>query len=269
MTGHSKMLNIQDLQVEFNIGTQRITAVRGVHLTVGEHETVVLAGESGSGKTVTAMSITRILPANARVVSGSISFRGKDLLPVDERELTALRGREIAYVFQEPVAYLNPVYTIGNQIAEVLIVHRGMDRRSAYKEVCRLLDAVEISDPARVTRAYPHELSGGMNQRAFLAMALACKPQLLIADEPTTALDVTIEARMLVLLGKLQKEYGFSLLFITHNLAVARRIADRVVVMYGGRVVEEGSCDRIFTQPRHEHTRELIAAYEKIGALPC
>jgi oligopeptide transport system ATP-binding protein len=186
-------------------------------------------------------------------------------LRLEERELNRLRGKEIAYIFQEPVTYLNPVYTIGEQIIETVIMHQGKGRAEAWAEALELLRLVRINDPERVMRDYPHQLSGGMNQRAFIAMSLACKPRLLIADEPTTALDVTIEAQILELLMELKARIGFSLLFITHNLSIAKRIADRICVMYKGEIVECGERETVFRSPRHFHTRELIAAYEKIG----
>jgi ABC-type dipeptide/oligopeptide/nickel transport system ATPase component len=259
------MLVINDLGVEFRNPGSIAVAVKGAGFEVKTGETVVLAGESGSGKTVTALAITRLLPQGAHIVSGSVTFQGKELLQISEDELRLIRGKEISYVFQEPASYLNPVFTVGSQISEVLALHQGLSGAGASAEVRRLLEAVKISDPGRVERSYPHQLSGGMNQRAFIAMALACRPKLLIADEPTTSLDVTIERQIIDLLTELKRSMGFSLLFITHNLAIARRIADRVVVMYQGQVVEQGDTAPIFASPRHFHTRELITAYEKIG----
>lgn len=259
------LLEIHDLGVHFNLDDRVLAAVDGVSLDVGEREIVVLAGESGSGKTITAMSITRILPKTATIISGTANFMGRDLLRLDEKALTHIRGKEIAYIFQEPTAYLNPVYTIGNQIAEAIMLHHRKNKREAHEEVIKLLELVKINDPARVFFDYPHQLSGGMNQRVLIAMALACRPRLLIADEPTTALDVTIEAQILQLLMELKATLGFSLLFITHNLSIARRIADKICVMYQGKIVEVGSKEAIFGSPKHFHTRELIHAYEKIG----
>jgi ABC-type dipeptide/oligopeptide/nickel transport system ATPase component len=261
------LLEIKNLKVEFRTDRGFSTAVRDASLSVHPGETVVLAGESGSGKSVTALSITGLLPPEAVVTGGSISFRGRDVAGLTPSEMAGIRGKEIAYIFQEPASYLDPVYTIGSQIGEVLTLHRGMTAREAEAESLRLLGLVRIHDPARVLRSYPHQLSGGMNQRAFVAMALACRPQLLIADEPTTSLDVTIEDQIIRLLCELKAELGFSLLFITHNLAIARRIADRIIIMHEGRVVEEGGREQIFTAPRHFHTKELIAAYEQIGKI--
>jgi ABC-type dipeptide/oligopeptide/nickel transport system ATPase component len=262
-----KLLEVKNLKVDFNLDNQIIHAVAGVDLNIAKDETVVLAGESGSGKTITALALTRILPPNARIVSGEIFLEGRDLVGLDERQLSGIRGKKIAYIFQEPMSYLNPVYTIGEQIREVIILHQGSGREEAQRKAMELLEQVKISEPDRVMSSYPHQLSGGMNQRVFIAMSLACKPDLLIADEPTTSLDVTIEAQILKLLVELKAKFGFSLLFITHNLSIARKISRRVYVMYQGKIVEEGLTDKIFNAPVHFHTRELIAAYQKIGKL--
>jgi len=261
------LLEVRNLSVDFILDTQLIHAVQDVNLCVKPRETVVVAGESGSGKTVTALALTRITPPNARIVSGQVLLEGQDLLAMEEKKLTSIRGRRIAYVFQEPTAYLNPVYTVGDQICEVLVLHRKLNQQDARRFAGELLQRVKIDDPGRVFFSYPHQLSGGMNQRVFLAMSLACKPELLVADEPTTALDVTIESRMLKLLMELKAEYGFALLFITHNLSIAQKIADRVYVMYRGRVVEEQKTQDLFVQPVHEHTKELLSAFLKIGRL--
>lgn len=259
----AELLEVRDLQVSFFLPGEVIPAVRGATLTIREKETMVLAGESGSGKTIAALALTRNLPATARVLSGSAFFEGRDLLSLAESELVSVRGSRIAYVFQEPASFLNPLYTVGEQIVEALRLHQGeSDPQGASLE---LLRKVRIKDPDLVFGMYPHQLSGGMNQRAFIAMSLACRPRLLICDEPTTSLDVTIEAQILELLTELQEEFGFSMLFITHNLFIAKRIADRISVMYRGEVVETGTKEEIFGSPRHPHTRELIGAFEKIG----
>ena len=263
----TNLLEVKNLKVDFQLEDQQIHAVDGVDLFLNKAETVVLAGESGSGKTITALALTRILPPNARVISGQVLFDGKDLLALSEKELLLIRGRRIAYVFQEPTSYLNPVYTIGEQIIEVVILHQKLNRKEASLQARKLLEDVRINEPERVLASYPHQLSGGMNQRVFIAMSLACKPALLIADEPTTSLDVTIEAQILKLLLELKNKFGFSLLFITHNLSIAVKIAARIYVMYQGKVVEEGFTQDIFNHPSHFHTRELIAAYQKIGKL--
>jgi len=263
----NNLLEIRDLRVNFYLGHQTITAIDGVNLDIARNETLVLAGESGSGKSVTALSITKILPQNAKIVSGSVKFEEEELFKKDEPDLVKIRGREIAYIFQEPTAFLNPVYSIGSQIMEAIILHQDKTAAQAKEEVIDLLRQVKIKEPDRVLLDYPHQLSGGMNQRAFIAMALACRPKLLIADEPTTSLDVTVESDILKLLNELKNEIGFSLLFITHNLSIARRIADRICVMHKGRVVEEGNRQEIFNSPKHFHTKELISAYEKIGKI--
>jgi ABC-type dipeptide/oligopeptide/nickel transport system ATPase component len=263
----SALLDIRGLQVDFLTDAGTVPAVSGASLSVRAHETVVLAGESGSGKTVTALSICRILPPNARITEGSIMFEGRELAGLEDALLRNVRGKDIAYIFQEPSSYLNPLYTIGNQIDEAVMLHQGKAARDAGHASRDLLEKVGFRDPLRIYRSYPHQLSGGMNQRAFIAMALSCKPKLLIADEPTTSLDVTIEAQILKLLMELKGEYGFSLLFITHNLSIAKKIADRVYVMYRGKVVEEAGRTELFDNPRHFHTKELIGAYEHIGKL--
>lgn len=261
------ILEIKDLKLNFYLNGQIITAVDGVNLDIDSGEVLVLAGESGSGKTITALAITKILPKTARIISGNINFYGRDLLTLDEGSLVRIRGKEIAYIFQEPTSFLNPVYTIGNQIMEVIILHQHKTKKEARSEAKELLNLVKIKDAERVLLDYPHQLSGGMNQRVFIAMALACKPKLLIADEPTTSLDVTIESQILGILMDLKNKFGFSLLFITHNLSIAKRIADRIAIMYKGRIVEEGNRETIFTSPKHFHTEELISAYEKIGKI--
>lgn len=261
------LLEIKELKVSFFLDDKIITAVDGVNLCIAYHEVLVLAGESGSGKTITALAATKILPQNAKVVSGSANFMGRDLLKLEEASLVKIRGKEIAYIFQEPTSFLNPVYTVGNQIIETIMLHQNKTKNEARWGALELLTKVGIKDPQRALLAYPHQLSGGMNQRAFIAMSLACRPKLLVADEPTTSLDVTIEAEILELLLDLKGKIGFSLLFITHNLSIAKRIADRVCIMYKGKVVEEGSREKIFNFPEHFHTKELIRAYEKIGRI--
>jgi ABC-type dipeptide/oligopeptide/nickel transport system ATPase component len=262
-----KLLEIRNLKVDFILDKNVITAIEQADFYINQDEVLVLAGESGSGKTITALSITKNLPVNAKIIRGSIVFNGEDLLGMNEKNLVKIRGEKIAYIFQEPTAYLNPVYTVGNQIMETLMLHQQLDKKSAYIQAKELLSLVRLNDPERVLFDYPHQLSGGMNQRVFIAMALACKPVLLIADEPTTSLDVTVEAQILKLLMELKNKMGFSLLFITHNLSIAKRIADRICVMYKGKVVEEGTREAIFNSPEHFHTKELISAYERISKI--
>lgn len=263
----AEFLEIKNLKVDFYLEKGVISAVDGVYLNIRQNETVVLAGESGSGKTITALSITKLLPANAKIEEGSVIFNGRDIATLSMKQLTALRGKEIAYIFQEPTSYLNPVFTIGDQITETISLHQNKNKKQAFNEALELLKLVNINNPRKTMFDYPHQLSGGMNQRALIAMAIACKPKLLIADEPTTSLDVTIEAQVLELLMDLKKQLGFSLLFITHNLSIAKKIADRVYIMYKGKIVEEGLKEEIFYKQTHFHTKELIQAYEKIGRL--
>ena len=261
------LLEIRDLKVDFILKNRIIPAVDAASLDIRKNEVVLLAGESGSGKTVSALSIVRILPPNARITSKSIRFEGLELSTMPDDLLNKIRGKDIAYIFQEPASFLNPVYTIGSQITESIIIHQGKPKEEAQTCALELLDSVNIHDPKRVFYSYPHQLSGGMNQRAFVAMSLSSRPKLLIADEPTTSLDVTIEAQILELLLRLKKEFSFSLLFITHNLSIAKKIADRIYIMHRGKIVEEGSKEDIFQGPKHFHTKELIQAYEKIGKL--
>jgi len=261
------LLQVENLKVVFKSGKKEITAVDGVNLHLNNAETLCLAGESGSGKTITALAVTKILGVNAEIISGSVLFEGKELLTLNERALEEVRGAKIAYIFQEPAAFLNPLYSIGNQIMEVIMLHQKKSKKEARKIALELLSRAKINEPGRTFFDYPHQLSGGMNQRVFLAMALACRPKLLIADEPTTSLDVTTECQIIQLLMDLKREYGFSLLFITHNLSIAHRIADRICVMHRGKIVEEGTRETIFNHAAHFHTRELLAAYKKIGRI--
>ncbi len=265
------VLDIRDLHTVFRIGGRDISAVQDLALTIAPGETVALVGESGSGKSVTSLSIMGLLPKKVgRVAAGQISFRGKsgetkDLAQLDTESLRRIRGHDIAMVFQEPMTSLNPVYTVGEQIAEPIRIHLGHSHKQAAEEAVRLLADVGIPDPARRATQYPHELSGGMRQRATIAMALACDPALLIADEPTTALDVTIQAQILELLAKLQEERGMAMLFVTHNLGVVAEIADRVAVMYAGRIVETGKVADVFAHPRHPYTKGLMRSVPRLG----
>jgi peptide/nickel transport system ATP-binding protein/oligopeptide transport system ATP-binding protein len=254
----TNLLEVKNLKIEFYLDGRVIPAVNGVNLDVASDEIVVLAGESGSGKTVSALAITRLLPANAKIISGQAMFRGRDLLKSDAEALRAIRGKEIAYMFQEPTAYLNPVYTVGEQINEAIMLHQAKTRKEARPLVLELLELVRIKEPQRVIDDYPHQLSGGMNQRVFIAMALACKPKLLIADEPTTSLDVTIEAQILDLLVDLKKSLGFSLLFITHNLNIMKRFVKRIGIMYAGRMLEQNHVEDFFEEPLHPYSRGLL-----------
>jgi peptide/nickel transport system ATP-binding protein len=257
------LLSIQDLRVAFRMGKvdgvmQRAEAVKGVSFDIPENGTLALVGESGSGKSVTAMSILNLLPDNAER-SGKILFQGRDLMQASLPELQAMRGREIACVFQDPMTSLNPVFTVGQQLIEPLVTHLGLKPKEALAKAESLLAEVGIPEPKRRLSAYPHELSGGQQQRVMIAMALACEPKLLIADEPTTALDVTIQRQILELLGKLQQRHRMSVLFITHDLGVVGEIAHQVVVMRHGAVREQGPVDRIFTAPQDSYTKALLA----------
>ncbi len=241
--------------------------VRGVSFEIGARETVALVGESGSGKSVSALSVMRLTPSGNSRVEGSVKLSGRELLTLPDAQMRQVRGNEIAMIFQEPMTSLNPVLTIGFQIAEALILHRGLSRAQAEAEVIRLLEKVRIPAARARFNDYPHRFSGGMRQRVMIAMALACKPKLLIADEPTTALDVTIQAQILELIKLLQEEEGMSVLFITHDMGVVAEIADRTVVMYNGEAVETGPTEAIFAGARHPYTRSLLAAVPKLGSM--
>jgi peptide/nickel transport system ATP-binding protein len=237
-----------------------VTAVDGVSFQIAAGETLGLVGESGSGKSVTAFSILRLLQPPGRITGGRILFEGHDLLALPERDMRRVRGARISLIFQEPMTALNPVMRVGAQIAEALTVHGKASAREAWDQAVELLDAVHIPDAARRVRDYPHQLSGGMRQRVMIAIALACRPPLVIADEPTTALDVTIQAQVLDLLRELRTTFGLALLLITHDFGVIAEMADRVAVMYKGRLVEEGPVRQILRAPAHEYTRSLLAA---------
>ncbi len=257
----SNLIEIEDLAVEFVTGKQVQRVVEGVSLSIRKGETLALVGESGSGKSVTAHSILRLLPYPlARHPAGSIRYDGQDLLKLNERELRCIRGNRIAMVFQEPMTSLNPLHSIEKQIAEVLALHKGLTGAAARTRVLELLELVGIPEPAKRLKAYPHELSGGQRQRVMIAMALANEPELLIADEPTTALDVTVQLKILQLLKELQAKLGMAMLLITHDLNLVRRIAHRVCVMQRGRVVEQASCEELFRAPQHPYTQELLSA---------
>jgi microcin C transport system ATP-binding protein len=258
------LLSVRDLSVQFGTGAGKVLAVDGVSFELGRGETLALVGESGSGKSVTALSVVRLLPyPPASHPTGEIVFDGKDMLRADERTLRSVRGNDITMVFQEPMSSLNPLHTIEQQIGEILSVHRGLSGSAARARTIELLEQVGIPDPASRLGAYPHQLSGGQRQRVMIAMALANEPDLLIADEPTTALDVTVQAQILRLLKDLQERLGMAILFITHDLGIVRRIADRVCVMSRGKVVEHGPVAEVFSRPQHPYTRHLLAAEPK------
>jgi len=257
---NESLLQVEHLTTGFPAPAGTLVAVNDVSFSIRQGETVCLVGESGSGKSLTAFSILRLVPSPGRIIGGAIRFRGRDLLALSEDEMCAVRGADIALIFQEPMTALNPVFRVGDQVAEALVVHGRMDWRAARAEAVRLMDAVRIPDAAARARDYPHQLSGGQRQRVLIAMALACKPALIIADEPTTALDVTIQAQILDLLRQLQTEHGLALLLITHDLGVVAEMADQVAVMYAGRIVEQGPVEAIFASPQHPYTRGLLAS---------
>src|SRR5262245_13602158 len=254
------MLEVSHLTTVFDLPSGPAPAVDDVSFEVRAGETLGLVGESGSGKSVTALSIMRLVRPPGRIAGGSIRFKGRDLLALDEREMRAVRGAGISLIFQEPMTALNPVFTVGDQVAEALLVHGRVARRDAPAAVVDLLTKVRIPDPAARARDYPHQLSGGMRQRVLIATAIACKPALVIADEPTTALDVTIQAQILDLLREMKATLDLSLLLITHDLGVIAETADRVAVMYAGRIVEHGPVREIFRSPQHPYTRGLLAS---------
>ncbi|MGH6788092.1 MAG: ABC transporter ATP-binding protein [Pseudolabrys sp.] len=264
-----KLLSIRDLSVAFGQGAREVLAVDRVSFDVGKGETVALVGESGSGKSVTALSIMKLLPyPSAHHPSGSVVFKGEELLTLSESKIRHVRGNDITIVFQEPMTSLNPLHTIEKQLAEILMLHQGVTGDAARARIVDLLGQVGIPDPASRLGAYPHQLSGGQRQRVMIAMALANEPDLLIADEPTTALDVTVQAQILKLLKDTQRRMGMSLLFITHDLGIVRKLADRVCVMSKGHIVEQGPVERVFTAPEHPYTKQLLAAEPKPDPAP-
>jgi oligopeptide transport system ATP-binding protein len=259
------LLEVRELRTEFRTGAGLVRAVDGISYTVDAGETVAIVGESGSGKSVEALSIMRLIPdPPGRIVSGEVLFDGRDLRSLSEAEMREVRGRDIGMVFQEPMTSLNPVLTIGRQITETLEQHQGADRAAAEKRAVELLEMVGIADPQRRLRQYPHQLSGGMRQRVMIAIALACGPKLIIADEPTTALDVTIQAQILELMKSLTRKLGVAQIIITHNLGVVARYASRVNVMYAGRIVEAGSAEAIYHDPRHPYTVALLKSVPRL-----
>lgn len=259
------LISIKDLKTNFYTYAGVVKALDGINLDIYKGETLGLVGETGCGKSVTALSIIRLIQwPPGKIDGGSIIFNGKDLLKLPEKEMRTIRGNKISMIFQEPMTSLNPVYTIGNQIAEVLMLHQHMDKKSANDKAVEMLKFTGIPDPERIAVSHPHELSGGMLQRAMIAMALACNPELLIADEPTTALDVTIQAQILELMKDLKDKTGASILMITHDLGVVADICDRIGVMYAGNIVELGDIKSIFYKPAHPYTSGLISSIPTI-----
>ncbi len=261
----AKLLEVENLQTHFETSGGLIRAVDGISYEVGEGETVAVVGESGCGKSVGALSILRLIPnPPGRVVGGSIRFNGRDLLKLSEEEIRRVRGRDIGMIFQEPMTSLNPVLTIGLQLTETIQQHFSVTKEEAERRAVELLGMVGISEPVRRLRQYPHHLSGGMRQRVMIAVALSCQPKLIIADEPTTALDVTIQAQILELMKDLTRRLGVALIIITHNLGVVARYADRVNVMYAGRIVESGTAHRIYHNPSHPYTLALLRSVPRM-----
>ena len=267
MTGAAPLLELRELSTHYVSarGTRVVRAVDGVSLTLAAGETLGVVGESGSGKSTLALSILRLLPPAAQAVGGQALFEGEDLLTKSDVEMRHIRGKKIAMILQDPMASLNPLFTVGDQVAEMLRVHEGMGRRSAWDRARDLLRAVRISAPETRVGEFPHQMSGGMRQRIVGAIAIACEPRLLIADEPTTSLDVTIQAQYLNLLAEIQRARGLALIFITHNLGIVAKMCDQLAVMYGGRVVEIGPVRQIFNAPAHPYTRALLASIPKMG----
>ncbi|MGJ5204773.1 ABC transporter ATP-binding protein [Bradyrhizobium sp. HKCCYLR20261] len=260
------LLEVENLQVHFRTPTGINRAVDGVSFHVNPGETLAIVGESGCGKSVTSMSMMRLIPEPPGKIAGSIKLEGRDILTLSDREMRALRGNDISMIFQEPMTSLNPVLTVGRQIGETLRLHQGLDQAQAEARAVEMLTLVGIPEPARRVREYPHQLSGGMRQRVMIAMALACNPKLLIADEPTTALDVTIQAQILKLMLELKQRVGAAIILITHDLGVVAEVAERVMVMYAGRKVEEAPVKELFRSPRHPYTQGLLGALPKLGS---
>ncbi|MDN2582920.1 ABC transporter ATP-binding protein [Aquibium sp. ELW1220] len=260
MTAPAPLVRARDLHVSFVSRDATVKAVNGVDLDLDAGEVLCILGESGSGKSVTLRALMRLNPPNKAVVSGELSVAGHDMVTISDRQLSSVRGKVVSMIFQEPMTALDPVYTIGRQIGETLVRHEGIGRREAEQRALELLELVQIPSAKRRLQAYPHELSGGLRQRAMIAMAISCRPQLLLADEPTTALDATVQIQILLLLRQLQQELGMGVIFVTHDLGVAGEIADRIAVMYAGRMVEAGSTVDVMRGPLHPYAKGLLGA---------
>ena len=269
MAAVESILQVKDLVTTFDTDAGRVTAVDGISFEVPRGRTLGIVGESGCGKSVTAFSITRLLPQpHGKVLGGSIHYEGKDLPKLPLEEMRKLRGKEISMIFQEPMTALNPVHTVGRQLGEAILLHTDATKREVLERSVELMKKVRIPSPESRLGSYPHELSGGMRQRVMIAMALIHKPKLLIADEPTTALDVTVQAQILELIADLQKEMGMSVVLITHDMGVIAEVCDEVVVMYAGRIVERAGVHELFANPRHAYTRGLLASIPKLDDTP-
>ena len=258
------ILEVRHLSTHFFTRAGRVKAADDVSLSIKTGSTLALVGESGSGKSVTSLSIMRLVPPPGKITAGEIMFSGRDLIKLDDEQMRRLRGREIAMIFQDPMTSLNPVYTVGDQITEAIELHERLPRKQAWTKTVEMMRRVQIPDAERRASDYPHQLSGGMRQRVMIAMALSCKPKLLIADEPTTALDVTIQAEILELLRSLREDFDLTMLLITHDLGVVAETADRVAVMYAGRIVEEASVHDLFHKPRHPYTEGLLRSVPRL-----
>lgn len=261
-----KLLEIKDEKLSFFTPVGEVKALNGVSFSMNEGEVLGIVGESGSGKSVTAYSIMGLTAYPGKLIGGTIYFNGHQIEKMSEKEMRKIRGNEVSIIFQDPMTSLNPVYTIGNQITEVIRLHTGKSKKEAYDRAKELLELVGINEPAKRLKQYPHELSGGMRQRVMIAIALACEPKLLIADEPTTALDVTIQAQILELMQELRQKLGMSIIMITHDLGVVASMCERIAVMYAGHIVEYGTADEIFYEPKHEYTKGLINSIPKLSA---
>lgn len=265
MSKSSPMLDIKDLSVEFQTVEGTVHAINNLSYSLDEGETLGIVGESGSGKSVSSLGIMKLIPnPPGKIVNGEILYNGKDLAKISEKDMEKIRGNEISMIFQEPMTSLNPIITCGKQIAESLILHRGMKKKEAMQTAVEMMKEVGIANPEKRVHEYPHQMSGGMRQRVMIAMALACNPKILICDEPTTALDVTIQAQILDLIRKLNKEMGTAIIMITHDLGVVSELCKKVIVMYTGRIVEEAPSEDIFKKPLHPYTIGLISAIPKI-----
>lgn len=260
-----KLLEIKDEKLSFFTPAGEVKALNGVSFSMNEGEVLGIVGESGSGKSVTAYSIMGLTAYPGKLIGGTIYFNGHQIEKMSEKEMRKIRGNEVSIIFQDPMTSLNPVYTIGNQITEVIRLHTGKSKKEAYDRAKELLELVGINEPTKRLKQYPHELSGGMRQRVMIAIALACEPKLLIADEPTTALDVTIQAQILELMQELRKKLGMSIIMITHDLGVVASMCERIAVMYAGHIVEYGTADEIFYEPKHEYTKGLIRSIPKLN----
>ena len=258
-------LKVENLKVYFKGKTETIYAVNGISFHVDKGETLGIVGESGCGKSVSNMSVLGLVPGRGQVYEGTADFKGRDLLKLSRKEMDAVRGNEIGVVFQDPIVSFNPVYTIGNQLMEPLLTHHKMDKAAAYKKACEMLELVGITNPEQRMKAYPHQFSGGMRQRAMIAMALICNPDLLLADEPTTALDVTIEAQIVELVKDLQKQMNMAIIWISHDLGLMAGMADRIAVMYGGLIVETAPVEMLYENPLHPYTIGLLNSLPKIN----